>query len=519
MAIENSNKTLTDLDDLENCRNLSIPEENFRKILKKHLIRLLDYQKQYWKKRCTVRWVKFGDENTKFFQSVATGRYRKNNISNLQTPDGLLMEDHTGKEAVRFQAYTERLGTSNPPDMNFDLPSLIQPRANLDNLTAPFTTDEIDKVIREMPADRAPGPDGFSEIFLKACWPIIKNDFYTLCAQFHEGSLDLQSINYGLITLIPKTQSPTTVNDYRPITLLNYCLKLITKLLANRLQKVILQIIHRNQYGFIKGRSIQDCLAWAFQYIHQCQTSKRLIVLLKLDFAKAFDTIEHEPMINNMKHMGFNDKWLSWIKCIFSSGRSSVLLNGVPGREFHCRRGVRQGDPLSPLILVLAADLLQSAINDAYRRGLIQLPFPCVGDMDYPVIQYADDTILLMPACAQQAATIKGILSDYAQSIGLKINFQKSTLIPINLDASLIDNIASIFGCSVGTMPFTYLGLPMGSACPLIQDFMPLVSSTERRLSSTLTYVLCGEAHPSQFYSYHPAYLRPVHLQVPSQAN
>lgn len=82
------------------------------------------------------------------------------------------------------------------------------------------------------------------------------------------------SINEGFITLIPKVPSPTTVNDFRPITLLNCCLKVITKLLANRLQKIILQLVNRNQYGFIKGRSIQDCLAWAFEYIFQCQSSK-----------------------------------------------------------------------------------------------------------------------------------------------------------------------------------------------------------------------------------------------------
>ena len=127
---------------------------------------------------------------------------------------------------------------------------------------------EIDDVVKEMPPDRALGPDGFNGAFLKACWPLIKEDFYHLCNEFHKGTLNLESLNYGHITLIPKTRAPEIVNDYRPITLLNCCLKLITKLLANRLQKIILQIVHRNQYRFLHGRSMHDYLAWAFEYIY-----------------------------------------------------------------------------------------------------------------------------------------------------------------------------------------------------------------------------------------------------------
>ena len=97
-----------------------------------------------------------------------------------------------------------------------------------------------------MSADRAPGPDGFNGVFLKSCWHIIKHDFYKLCNQFFDGNLNLESINDGFITLIPKNNAPSSVNDYHPITLLNYYLKVITKLLANRLQRVILRIIHRN---------------------------------------------------------------------------------------------------------------------------------------------------------------------------------------------------------------------------------------------------------------------------------
>lgn len=241
---------------------------------------------------------------------MATERFRRNSIASLKLPDGIVAHDHVGKESILFRTYKNRLGQSDLVDIQFDLARIIKRIKGLDELTVPFTEHEIDRVVRELPSNRAPGPDGFNGCFLKSCWHIIKTNFYKLCADFHQGNLDLESINAGFITLIPKIQSPEGPNDYRPITLLNCCLKLLTKLLANRLQKVILRIIHRNQYGFLKGRSIQDYLAWAFEFIHQCKASGNEILIMKLDFAKAFDTIEHAPMLEIMKHMGFNDRWL-----------------------------------------------------------------------------------------------------------------------------------------------------------------------------------------------------------------
>lgn len=157
--------------------------------------------------------------------------------------------------------------------MLFDLSQLLQEH-NLEHLSQQFTTEEIDEVVKHLPSDKAPGPDGFNGYFLKKCWHIIK-DIYKLCFDFFEGTVDITAINTAFITLIPKVNNPTTINDFRPISLINCIIKIITKLMGNRLQKEIIPLVHKNQYGFIKTRTIQDCLAWAFEYIHQCKQSKR----------------------------------------------------------------------------------------------------------------------------------------------------------------------------------------------------------------------------------------------------
>jgi len=96
--------------------------------------------------------------------------------------------------------------------------------------------------------------------------------------------------------------------------------KLVTKILADRLQAVIIGLIHRNQYGFIKTSTIHDCLAWSFEYIHQCHRSRRQAIILKLDFDKAFDSVEHSVILQVMEHLGFPTRWLNWVSSILGSG-------------------------------------------------------------------------------------------------------------------------------------------------------------------------------------------------------
>jgi hypothetical protein len=211
-------------------------------------------------------------------------------------------------------------------------------------------------------------------------------------------------------------------------------------------------------------------LAWSLEFLHLCHQSKQEIIIPKLDFEKTFDKVEHNLMLKIMDKKGFPSRWLSWMQLIFNSGTSYVLLNGVPGKVFHCKRGVRQGDPLSPLLFVLAADFLQDLLNSAKQHGLLSLPLVLPHNQDFPILQYADDTLIFMKADARQLFFLKAMLNTFADSTGLKVNFDKSMMVPINVSEAKLE-IMSRTRCSKGSLPFTYLGLPLSLTRPTVADY------------------------------------------------
>jgi hypothetical protein len=509
--IKNCNKVIFFLDSLEECRTLFLREWNLRAIIKSQLQTFLRYKNIYWRKIFTNNKIKFGDECTKFFHAMATVSHRKNTITCLKDVNGHLVYDHEGKAALLLQEYRNRMGISLQPNMLFDSSSLVTLRVNLDSLVAPILQQEIDLIVKMIPTDKALGHDGFNGLFLKKVLGYHKNNFYQLCQDFFDGNINLECLIESFITLVPKINNLEIVIDFRPISLFNSSIKLLTKILAERLQAMILQLLHVNQYEFLKSKSIQDCIAWCFEYIHQFQQSKREILILKLDFAKAFDTVEHSAVLQMMSDVGFPNKYLNWMHALLSSGISSILLNGTLGRRFKCKRGVRQGDPLSLLLFVLAAELLQYIVNDALNSNHLTMTIRHATN-DFPIVQYADDTIIIVPADRDQILHLKGLLRAFANSTSLRVNFHKSSMVPLNVPNAKLQALASVFGCQIASVPFTYLGLPMGTTKPQMADLTPLMDRVERRLnvyssflsysrrlemlnfvlSSTVTYAMCS---------------------------
>ena len=175
-----------------------------------------------------------------------------------------------------------------------------------------------------------------------------------------------------MITLIPKVTDANNIKQFRPICLMNVSFKIITKVLAVRLGKIANNIINICQTAFIKGRNILDGVLSLHEILHEINTTKRRGVVLKLDFEKAYDKVQWDFLEKVMKDKGFSGRWINWVMSSIKGGKVSININGVIGPYFTTHRGLRQGDPLSPLLFNLAADALTSLIERAQSKHLVK---------------------------------------------------------------------------------------------------------------------------------------------------
>lgn len=278
--------------------------------------------------------------------------------------------------------------------------------------------------------------------------------------------------------LLPKKEAARTPDAFRPISLQNCPMKLFTKVMANRVRPYITSLVDGDQTGFVHGRNIAENYVYAADLLACCHKRKIPTVALKLDFRKAFDSVSWDSLLAILEARGFDSKWIGWISTILNTGKISILLNGVPGRWFSCRRGLRQGDPLSPFLFIVVADVLQRLAFDCD-----DLRHPIVPDLSCPVLQYADDTLILVPATMTAIQALHGVLSAFSIATGLTINFHKSTFVPLHVDAAVANSLASVLGCSLSSFPQTYLGLPLSPTRLLVSDYAPLIAAFDKYLS------------------------------------
>jgi hypothetical protein len=186
------------------------------------------------------------------------------------------------------------------------------------------------------------GPDGFSFLLYQNFWALIKSDFMALVRDFEKGTLDVSRLNFAIITLIPKEQDARDMKKFRPISLGNCSLKIITKAMTNRVSPIGNRIIAKNQIAFIKSRYILESVVAAHEVIHDVHSKKKKSCLvLKLDYEKAYDRVDWGFLDDMLKSRLFRLKFRNLIKSILVKGSFCVRINDVNGKYFVAGKGLK----------------------------------------------------------------------------------------------------------------------------------------------------------------------------------
>jgi len=430
-----------------------------------------------------MNWLREGDANSKFFHTIMSGRRRRNALQFIMV-DGVLVE---GVDNVRsavyshFSAHFQHCFANRPSlgDMQFRSLSCRQGAG----LIKPFSLEEVKAAVWDCENFKCPGPDGITFGFIKDFWDLLKGDVMRFLVEFHRNGKLTKGINSTFIALILKVQIPQRLSDFRPISLVGSLYKILAKILANRLRTVIGSVISDSQSAFVKGRQILDGILVANEVVDEARKCKKELILFKVDFEKAYDSIDWNYLFEVMSKMGFPSLWCKWIKECIGTATTSILVNGSPTDEFALKRGLRQGDPLSPFLFLLAAEgfhvLMESLSHNNLFAGYK------VGNNVSTVVshlQFADDTLILGEKSWANIRSLRAVLILFQELSGLKVNFSKSLLVGMNVPRSWLSEADMVLKCKVSSIPFMYLGLPIGGNARRLDFWEPVIKRIQARL-------------------------------------
>ena len=294
-----------------------------------------------------------------------------------------------------------------------------------------------------------------------------------------------RSLNSTFLLLIPKKERAEDLRDFRPISLIGSVYKLLAKVLANRLKLVMGEVISDSQQAFVHGRQILDTVLIANEALDSRLKDNIPGLLLKMDIEKAFDHVNWDFLMEVMSKMGFGHRWINRMKWCCSTATFLILINGSPSGLFRSSRGLRQGDPLFPYLFLFAMEALSQLLSCARNGGFIS-GFRVGGrgreGLIVSHLLFADDTLIFCDADANQLQYLSWTFMWFEAISGLKVNLSKMEAILVG-EGIPMETLASVLGCKIGSLPTSYLGLPLGAPYKATRVWDTMEERFKKRLS------------------------------------
>lgn len=325
--------------------------------------------------RSRAKWIEDGEKNSSYFSRLEKTRQERNalttlNINNkiVTDPKEIDNEVHYILQYIHFIKTCIHHPFLRQTDIFFKKVDPFIPKIDPDfkmTCDSDLKIEEIDTAIKKMALGKSPGQDGLTTNFYRFFWSDIREMLFGALKECLESNTLLITMKQAIIVLIPKPKKDKTVIDnLRPITLLNVDYKIFTNALASRLKSGIGNIISDTQSGFLPNRLIHNNIRLVLDLIDYSHLLEDDGIILFLDFFKAFDKLEHRFILQSLQHFGFGRKFINIISMLYKQITSAVLLQSGTTRRFDINRGIRQGDPVSPLLFLLAVELLALYIKN-----------------------------------------------------------------------------------------------------------------------------------------------------------
>ena len=311
-----------------------------------------------------------------------------------------------------------------------------------------------------------------------------KNDVTEAVESFFDSGCMLQEINCTIIALVPKVPNPESMHDYRPISCCNTIYKCISKIIASRIKMCLPDIINPSQSAFVHGRSIADNVLITQDLMHNYHRNNgRPRCALKIDIKKAYDTIGWSCVIDILSRLGTPANILKCIKACITTPSFSVVINGELAGSFSSKRGLRQGDPLSPLLFIIAMEAVSMSLYVAAQAPNFEFHPKCEG-IKLTHVSFADDIFLFAGGTTSSVRVIMDELNKFENFSGLQVNKQKSAIFLAGISDAIRNEMLNITGFSLGRLPMKYLGVPLLSTRLSHNDCQPLIDKIMVRIQA-----------------------------------